>query len=720
MGVLKELRPAIVGETNIIYWAEKVATVVTTAGHTKAALEDAQDFLVGVMVFEDDEPDAPQRAKTSARLCKELLDLYLSRSHGLTGTDAFVASEHAQVMQQVEDVLIAFGRKRPKDLFNSIDDLVIVAESRLQSLSLLNAFLRHQTPHLYLVMNTPLVEHLLKCLMNDTSTTTLSVALTALIMLLPHIPGSLAPYLPRLFLIYSRILCWEKFSELSTEAQRNLVTDDRVSRNEKGQSSEDESECIGLDLNWEKTRPQDGTIEAATPELMTYFTYLYGLYPLNLMSYIRRPRRYLKNADFPSADAFDLDRAVIRSRTDQFRQMHSLHPNFYNLTVEEELVNPKWPKMDPADVVGQCQALCAYSKAPVPSPVPPPNVKLPDVPPMPPLDGSESLRVAGRISPAASHTSRRSRGSWRDTQSTAVSVPGKEDSPVSKSQSIISEDDALTKHPQPTTAEEKLDSAPQTNVAYLQREITLLRNDLNFERWHKAQHSEHISQIMRRNVKEATVEAETLNLINANRALKKQLEQLQKAREATIKDSALTRKQANNLEANMTERFNKLKLEQETWQADADELRRLRSEMKQYRELLVTTEARELNKSHQLELAQRDLDELSSIKDQLQHALRRLHEYEYREFDFETAIRERDILKGENETLHTRLQRNDDQSEPSRRRLSDPPTLRPVPVLTTPSSTSVSTQARRLRSKTVAPKTPDSKTPSRIGNARRG
>ena len=139
---------------------------------------------------------------------------------------------------------------------------------------------------------------------------------------------------------------------------------------------------------------------------------------------------------------------------------------------------------------------------------------------------------------------------------------------------------------------------PPTNLAYLQREITLLRNDLNFERWHKAQYSQHIGQLSRRNVKDATAEAETLNLINANRALKKQLEHIRNAREATLKDSALTRKQANNMESHMLDRLRSMKKEQETWMHETAELTRIRLESKQLRDLLVAAEARELNKSH--------------------------------------------------------------------------------------------------------------------------
>ncbi len=208
---------------------------------------------------------------------------------------------------------------------------------------------------------------------------------------------------------------------------------------------------------------------------------------------------------------------------------------------------------------------------------------------------------------------------------------------------------------------------------------------------------------MRRNVKGATADAEWLNVINANRSLKKQLEQIQKAREATIKDSTLTRKQANSLEGNMTERFNKLKMEQETWQADADELRRLRTEMRQYRDLLVATEARELNKSHQLELAQRDLTNLKDVKDHLAQTRRQVREFEYREFDYETASRERDILRDEKEMLLTKMERNNEHRERMRKsyatRIADletqiedqPPSTR-FPISSTSSETQATVQ----------------------------
>ncbi|GIZ41286.1 hypothetical protein CKM354_000459700 [Cercospora kikuchii] len=673
VGVLRELRPALVNEDDILEWYQLAARpVVNATGHKKAALEDAQEFIASILTYDDDEPDSTQRERTLSRVCSDLLNMYVSRTRGLTEEDGYIAPELAQISHQVETVLVNFGKKHPRRLFYGLDDMIVKADTRLQGLTLLSSFLRHQAPHLYQVTRTPLVDSLLKCLMNDTCTTVLSVALTSLIMLFPHIPASLKDRLPRLFLVYSRLLCWERFSALSDDAQKSLVTDDRIS------SSPYDHDDVGIDVSWEKCRPREDSTEAATPELKMYFTYLYGLYPLNFMSYIRKPRKYLRTANFPGADDFDLDQAVIRSRSEQFRHVHLLHPNFYNLTIEEELDDPKWPKTDPADVVADCHALAMDSQKSVyASPGPPPTSKLPPLPlpPVPPMPAQSH----GAISPAISHTSLRSGTSWRDTQSTAVDpespVLGPADSTeLSRPRSKGAGNPSLEDFPVPSSgvqsSSDKQDLS-STNLAYLQRELTLVRNELNFERWHKAQYSQHIGQLMRKNVKDATVEAEHLNLLNANRALKQQLEQVRSAREATIRDSTLTRKQANNLEANMTERFNKLKKEQETWAADAEELRKLRAEMKTYRDLLSASEARELRTSQDLEMAKRDLEQVRKLEDQLEEARRKLRQLEYKEWDFEHSKREQEMLVSEKETLQMRVRRHEQEMERTKRMYSD-------------------------------------------------
>lgn len=662
VGVLKELRLAVTGEANIMAWWESVVKpVVRNIGYSRLALKDAQEFLVSVMVQEKDEGAEPEHTRMVAKLCNELLDIYITHTGSFADSDHYSARENQQIAQQVENVLCAFGQKQPTDLFHGLSDLIKAAETRMRALTLLTSFLRHQSSRLYQVIQTPLIEQLLKCLMNDTSTVVLSVALTSLIMLLPHIPGSLGSHLPRLFLIYSRLLCWEKFSPLSTAAERNLVTDDRIVHDARDPGD------VGIDSSWEKVRPQDGVVESTTPEVTTYFTYLYGLYPLHLMSYIRKPRKFLKSVDFPGVDDFDLDQAVIRSRSDQFRQEHLLHPNFYGTTIEEELADSKWTKMEAAEVVAECHALSLHGRSALAPPGPPPTGKLPDPPAMPATHSSRSRGV----SPVQSHASFRSGNSWRNTQSTAVqsSIGGDVESP--KEFGTESGDGSGTEGRRPSGNGPSLDDFPRpssskatgegkdepiTNLAYLQRELALMRNQLNFERWHKAQYSQHISQISRKNAKDSTIDAETLNLINANRTLKKQLENVKNSREKASKDAALSRKNSTNLEAHLSERFNKLRKEQEKFMSEREELQRLREESKEYRELLVQNEARELEHSHNLDIMQKDADQMHQMQEMLSEAERKIRAYEFQEFDFEQATHRVEILTSEKKTMQLRLQ----------------------------------------------------------------
>ncbi|KAK3678103.1 hypothetical protein LTR78_002198 [Recurvomyces mirabilis] len=669
IGVLKELQPLITrDEDTLFWWNQVVRGVVTSTGYRKAVLDDGTEFVVQSLLPQEGAAEGVH-SRVANRLLGELFSVYATRTRSLVGESTFVAGENAQVAQQIEGILVAFGKKQPKDLFYCLDRLIVGIDTRMQGLTLLGVFLRQQTPHLYLASTTPLVETLLKCLMSDTSTTVLSVALTSLTMLLPHIAASLSSQLPRLFLVYSRLLCWEKFSPLSTEAQKLSVTDDRIS------TSGGDPGDVGIDADWEKLRPADATTESEAPELLTFFTYLYGLYPLHLTSYIRKPRRFLKDRQFPGADDFDLDQTVIRSRTEQFRQLHLLHPNFYNMTVEEEANDPKWAKMESADVVAEVHALCVANVAPV-SPGPPPSSKLPDVPRLPAI----STLKSPQLSPSTSHASFKTGNSWRDTQSTSgQTLDG--DSPVLGPHSVQSDDDlsipafrprskgtsratpSLDDFPRPARSPKTDMRPPQSNIAYVERENTLLRNELNFERWHKAQYSAHIGQLMRKNVKDAATDAQQLNLLNANRALHKQNDHIRSEREATIKDSALTRKHSNSLEASYADRFTQMKKDQETWKADAQELRRLRHENDQYRELLVATEAREANSKDRLAIAKRDLQDMEDVQQKLDSAEDKVREYEYREFEMDRAKHELDIVLSEKDTLQMRVKRHQHELE---------------------------------------------------------
>lgn len=539
-------------------------------------------------------------------------------------------------------------------MFLAIDHYLLAPDTRFQALGLLAAFVEQQQAHLYLVVHTTLVEHLLKCLMNDTATVVVSAALRCLIMLLPHIPATVATQLPRLFLIYSRCICWEKFSASSTKEQRDLVTDERVRRasDSEGSDSGDED----FDPTWTTLHALPEMPESSAPELLHYFTYLYALYPLNFMSYIRKPRKYLKSVDFPGADGFDLDQAVIRSRTEQFQRVHLLHPSFFSTTVEDELTDNRWLKAEPSEVVAECHGLYAGHQTVLGSPGPPPVTRLPSIPAMSPLESR-----SGAPSPARTIHSG-APGSEHDSptlppidEASAPQTPPRKDSSYT--------DGTLSDDPSRKNAKAGPSSATlSSDAAYLQRELMLLRNELNFERYLKQQHVAAIGQLKRNHVKAVTMEAETATLINANRALQKRLSDAIKFNEKMQKETQSRRMHTKQSEEQLTSKIRSLKADLAKQESIQHELIQAQKDCEQLRQLLVESEAREIATQEELEAKVQDAE-------RLRHEIHDLHKqirmHRDRELQFETAQAEQEMIKQDLESTKMMLKHRDKERERS-------------------------------------------------------
>ena len=237
--------------------------------------------------------------------------------------------------------------------------------------------------------------------------------MTALVMFLPHIPSSLAAHLPALFNIYSRMLFWDR--ERRSSVQTGVVDDG----DEKVEQSEEPPPSPENKNSWLKLSHLLESDDDTVPELLHYFTFLYGLYPINFMSYIRKPQKYLRHANFPGADDLDVQPTEIRQRSEPFRQVHLLHPNFFTMTIESELTdNNRWIRSEASDVVAECIALyspgeeshadATRSRLSIVSKNVDPNV---DVPEQPLLDQELTTPFQFR------------HPSWRNTQSTMIASP---------------------------------------------------------------------------------------------------------------------------------------------------------------------------------------------------------------------------------------------------------------------------------------------------------
>ncbi|KAB2581203.1 Hamartin [Lasiodiplodia theobromae] len=701
LSVLRQVRPAIRGDARLSQWWNLVIKpVIDGVGHKRDEIEDAREFVLGILAYEADGDDDAEHAQAAASYTQKLLECYLRRTRMPTGESDVITPEDEYVAREIESLLVMYGRRKPKELLLSLNNLFVQAKHRVQALGLLCTFVRVQPPHLYLVSETPLVENLEKCLMIDKSATVVEMALTVLIMFMPHITRVLVSHMPKLFLIYSRVLCWDQVTApMPNETQK---TEEAIDTD----SDEDSSDDDRSDPTWERLEHAFDHPETSAPGALYYFTFIYGLFPVNLMSYVRKPRRFLKNINYLGADDLVLDPEAIRRRTEPFRQVHLLHPNFFNMTAEEEMSESRWLKSDPADVVTECMSLCMAVSASLDDPGPPPTAKLPDLPQPTARPAHVSLVPTEDIPPldedgTTSPTDGKPSSSWRNTQSTTLTNPSSKDfahprklspQPLGASPDSPTLPGAtvpqLAEKEQPQNLETssallaspRLEAFTQTlsanhyplshtharlaqNLATLQREVMLLRNDLNFERYLKAQHLSHIGQLQRRHIKEATVEAETQNLINTNRTLKAKL---QKANElyAQLKKETMTgRNQSKKWEGELGSKLKTFRDEQKQWHSEEElfkaKLARAEKDCERLRRLLVEAEARELNSKQNLKSIEVELEEMGTLKQEIESLQARLRDFELRELDFEHAKDEQEMLRNELKLANMKLDSQD-------------------------------------------------------------
>lgn len=567
-----------------------------------------------------------------------------------------------------------------------VDQFVCKRSHRASSLLLLSTFVQSQPPHLYLILQTPLFVNLLNCLQKDTSTTIISLALTVLTMILPHIPSSLVPQLPTLFNIYARMLFWER--ELS-----HLATADEGDDRKLSSSASD----------WEVCPFSSGVDETYVSQLLNYFTILYGLYPINFMDYVRKPQRYLRHAEAPDANVIEVQPTEIRHASERFRRCHLLHENFYTLTIDSEKTDfGRWIKSEPAEVVADCMALRQLSDE-LPGPVLPGLAqylstgdesdtyeKEPALLSGPSNTGMSSLGDGSRSSGPSlpyptiiRNSSQRSHQSERDSSSTRLSEIESDSLMLSRQlgasssqthlQDLMNSNKAvksslhqsLTNDSVPSLSLSHHDSIPEKSSSQIhlnmnnfnvqltdataddkQRKlhgyVYLLYNDLVFERFLKQQHLTHIGELRRRHVREAASEAETQNIITANKHLKQRLDEAKKAEMQAKAESEKSRMLAKKWEADIFNKLKTLREEQKKWNNERSalqvELNAARYEAENLRTQVCEVEVRELRLKQNMQSAGINFGELEKLRSEVAKLTESERNHQAKEAERQAAI----------------------------------------------------------------------------------
>ncbi|CAL1704493.1 unnamed protein product [Somion occarium] len=638
----------------------------------------------------------------------------------------------------LEDVLIKLGLQRPEDLLTEVFRCFASPPSRLQLLLLLNSFTSQaKFPDVAHVMASHVVtQSLLYSFTFDNSTTLCTIGLTMLTKLLPIFAvkacEDLKRVLPQLLIVLARTICWKQRAQSSIHdlTPEDLgMSSDIVGNVVESTGAEDTDTManrntlpIRPDLDWERL---DLVFYGATPVPPSphqFFQFLYYLFPCNTLRFLRYPISYLteNNVESPYTVTWDdaLDEDMIRSKSESLLRGHVLHPLLIWRDATSELAQPDfWNQYDIPRIVGECtmldvrhaslglrqQQLFGAAKpafAPASATSLPESIKVAE----PASVSTLSSSVESSTSSVLAHVHgtaapRKTRISLQEMINASIALKSGLEIEIVDSMPTwptalfqqprtTSTTPSLVVHTRPTTpdtvslpgrATDDVPSHVAQAIAELQREVLLLRSELNFELWMARENVKHIGRLYHDRVLSRNAEVERQGLHNKMRGFKAEVQRLQKELK-DHKDQTLTMKnQYLDYNQKLQDKLRELRAEKSSWQAEATAMRAADKESKDtfaaqgklldeathrvfQLETTIKENAHKIDRLHDYERQIEQLVKMQRLWETDVHQLNEQNEYlkiftnKYRKMELQVETYESILAKMEEDAKHQRLQ----------------------------------------------------------------
>jgi len=433
--------------------------------------------------------------------------------------------------------------------------------SRMQLLGLLNRYTTEPLfeRHASVLASHPLMCSILTSLSVDNSATACTISLTTLTKLLPMFAvrdcSALKRLLPQLFAILARILCWpEATSPTSTHPSLpdGITSDEEhgtVEGEYPGQATYGNRVLdANPDLQWERLELSLDSTAAPAPSCQRYFTFLYFLFPCNLVVFLRDPVGYLTESKIERPYAVDWDDALdpeqIKTKSEVWfllecrttyswtltrgqllLRQHVTHPQIIWRNVETEISEPGFFSQYGTDrIVAESLLLeLRHSQlasqgwaVPETASLAEANDTSPTAPPPLLVDTSDAGLGAINSTPPMQAIEIRSkpRVSLQEMVNTSIALKSHlEVDIVDRTPIWPYELFASDATPQSPGKPEPGTSVVQA-IAGLQREVLLLRNELNFESWLARENVRHIGRLFEQKIMSRNAEVERQNLVS--------------------------------------------------------------------------------------------------------------------------------------------------------------------------------------------------------------
>ncbi|KAI0064641.1 hypothetical protein BV25DRAFT_1869288 [Artomyces pyxidatus] len=653
--VLRRLEPVLSSTSLISTWFELVLRpALREPKLSRGAVAHAKDLVIEAL--EKADTNYPDK---QGEFRRRILDLYL--------LDAFNEGSGDDVLEwaelpaddrekrnvwkaNLEDILVRFGMDKPEALLTQVFHCFASPSSRLQLLGLLNRYTSQPSfdRHACILASHPLMSSILTSLLVDNSTTVCTIGLTMLTRLLPILAvkecGSLRRMLPQLFAILARIICWRE-----RELKGTLETDGDQKEGEADATPqtavEGPSRALDIhpELEWERLELVFNSTAAPAPSPRQYFTFLYYLFPCNLVAFLREPAEYLteRHAENPYAVNWDeaLDHEQIKTRSEILLRQHVTHPQIIWRNAATEISETEFfASYDVPRIVAECLLLEIRNsqlglQPHIATPVRAESATV--------IGDEQTTEIPEYQSPSSTPPLKavevcgKPRVSLQEMVNTSITLKSHLDVelvdptpiwpyclfPLDPGASSV----AATPDPAASaaTSPERGGTVPShvvQAISGLQREVLLLKTELNFESWLARENVKQIGRLYEQRIMSRNAEVERQGLHNKLREYKTEVAELRRHLREHTEQTALTKKKYADWNTELQRKLEVLREQKRSWTSETAALRLAEKEVRAHHAAQGILLAEAEQRVFQLE---------TSVKENA-HKVDRLRDYEKR------------------------------------------------------------------------------------------
>ncbi|KAI4524385.1 hypothetical protein K525DRAFT_235719 [Schizophyllum commune Loenen D] len=653
LAVLSHLEPVLSADIIISSWFDiLLRPALREAKLSTTSVDQAKELVLSALRKADD--------VSYDKVCsfrRRLLDLYLGATFNEAGDDVLEWAELDEREKEkwacwksnLEDVLLKHGTQCPSEFMAEVNAHFAQPEHRLQLIALLDLY---ATTEEFANIAPIFAQHelftsLLNSLMLDNSSTACTCSILLMVKMLPnfavHASRDLKRVLPTLLAILARIMSWRGRPAPTFEDPDIIPVYDPDLEAELDRDTRQPLH-INPDLQWQRL---ELTFSAATsaPSPRPLYTMLYYLFPCNVIKFLRSPIDYLLFHEVPSPYTVEwsaaLDDAEIRSKSEHLVRTHICHPImiWQDATIEMGDTN-FWSKYDVARMtsdasmldiihtsVGVRERFATLGNTIASTAAEPPAPAVLDADPHPTVPvrvadtsaGKPLISIQDMVTASVALKSRmdvsisKAATAWPNLLFANGNGPGTSPSSPSPSHHTLPGDTASI-----TTTDVQNSSRVAQALASLQREVVLLRNELNFELWLSRENVKNIGRLYQDRTLYRSAETERQALYNKLRKYRTQVNDLERQLREHKQLASSTKNKFS--EWNM-ELAQKLKQLREAQKVANDEKAALRQAEKQAK-ALFEAQGKLLAEANQT---------VFDLRTQIlsnQHKIDRLHDYE--------------------------------------------------------------------------------------------